>query len=155
MSLKDVFSLIDDKLADVFHAQKYDPAKDREKLIKRLEGTKTKFLQTEPVKGRKDFSVSNNVVEFRPTLPNGAALTLNGRDVAYVPSERFENVIDKLIAAVRAGEIDDQLEGKEAAKRSTTKAPRKPRSDAGSGWSDERRAKFEATMAARKAATKK
>jgi hypothetical protein len=156
MALKDVLSLIDDKLADVFHTRAYDPAKDREKLVKRLEATKAKFLQTEPARGRKDFSVQNNTVAYSPTLPSGDPITLGDKPAPYyIPSERFTDVVDGLIAATKAGELDKALEGKGEAK--VTKPARTPRKkteggSTGRGWTEERRAKFAATVAARNAA---
>jgi hypothetical protein len=156
MALKDIFTLFDDTLADVFAKKAYDPTKDREKLIKRLEAQKAKFLATEPAKGRKDFSIANGVVEFRPTLANGHPLVLNGKEANYVPSERFADVLDYLIDEVKSGQVDDQLAGKEgsAPLPKAARAPRAKREGAsgGSGWSEERRAAFAKTIAARKAA---
>ncbi|MDR6146152.1 hypothetical protein QE363_001945 [Sphingomonas sp. SORGH_AS870] len=153
MALKDIFNLFDDKLADVFAKKAYDPAKDRAKLVKRLETQKAKFLATEPARGAKDFKIANGVVEFRPVLPGGHPLVLGGKEVNYVPSERFADVLDKLIAEVQAGEVDDQLEGKEgSAPMPRARTARAPREGGGKGWSEERRAAYAATIAARKAA---
>ena len=162
MALKDVFSLFDSKLADTFNLKAYDPAPDREKLVKRLQATKAKFLQTEPVRGRKDFSVSNNVVAFSPTLPGGSPMILSGQTTNYIPGERFPEVIDKLVAAVDAGELDKELEAAskgdsltgstpEMPKVRRPRAPRDPHASAKVGWTDERRARFAASIAARKA----
>ncbi|MEJ8629398.1 hypothetical protein P0F65_05245 [Sphingomonas sp. I4] len=61
--------------------------------------------------------------------------------------------MDKLIAEVQAGEVDDQLEGKEgSAPMPRVRAARAPRGGSGKGWSEERRAAYAATIAARKAA---
>lgn len=155
MALKDLFALVDDKLKDVFNRVTYDPAKDREALVRRIDATRTKFLATEPQRGRKDFAVKNNVVEYRPTV-GGRPLALEGREVNYVPSERFTDFLDLLRTEVEGGRLDKEItaaaSGTEAAKPA-----RKPRSDTGKGrggWSDERRARFEASIAARKAAEK-
>lgn len=161
MALKDLFALVDDKLRDIYHIVAYDAAKDRARMIKRIEETKSKFLATEPPRGRKYFGVSNNVVEYRPTLPGGGALVMEKREVSYIPAERFAEFLDGLRAEVAEGNLDKELE---AASKGTpsdpAKPPRSPRSPRtpstsageGAGWSEERRQRFAASIAARKAA---
>ena len=46
MALKDMFALIDDKLADVFHTRKPDPATLRAPVLNAIERTRTQFAQT-------------------------------------------------------------------------------------------------------------
>lgn len=156
MALKDILSLIDHKLKDVYHTVAYSPAKDRAAVAKRLDDTKSKFLATEPPRGKKDFSVANNVVEFRPIVPGAGALMLAGSDVSYVPAERFADFLGGLKAAVEAGELDAELEAAHGDQPKAAKAPRAARAprepSAGAGWSEERRAKFAASIEARKAA---
>ncbi len=158
MALKDILSLIDHKLKDVYHTVAYSPVKDRAAVAKRLDDTRSKFLATEPPRGKKDFSVANNVVEFRPVVPGAGALMLAGSDVSYVPAERFADFLVGLKAAVEAGELDAELEAAhgDQAKTSTTKTPRAPRAPrepgSGSGWSEERRARFAASIEARQKA---
>lgn len=161
MALKDLFALVDDKLKDVFHKVSYDPARDRDALTKRIDATKEKFLATEPPRGRKDFSVKNNVVEYRPTV-GGNPLVLEGREASYIPAERFAQFLDLLRAEVSEGRLDKEItaaaEGNSNANLTGEAKPartRKPRSDAGSGrsgWTEDRRKRFEESIAARKAA---
>lgn len=154
MSLKDILALVDDKLGDVFRTVAYTPDRDRQKFAARIDATKEKFLQTEPPRGKKDFSVANNVVEYRPTL--GGPVKIGGKDVSYVPAERFGDFLTGLKAAVMAGELDKELEA--AGKGDTATTTRAPRvksqgtGGGGRGWSEERRAAFAATIAARNAA---
>lgn len=154
MALKDVLALIDSSLADVFKTVAYTPDRDRKKFADRIDATKAKFLATEPPRGKKDFSVANNVVEYRPTL-NGGAVKIGGKDVSYVPAERFDDFLTGLKAAVLAGELDKELEAAGKGDAATTaRAPRVKSQGTGTGrgWSEERRAAFAATIAARKAA---
>lgn len=153
MALKDLLALVDDKLSDLFEKVAYDGSKDRAKFAKRIDATKEKFLQTEPARGAKDFSVANGVVRYAPTL-SGNPISIGGKTTLHVPSERFSDFLDKLKSAVEAGELDDVIEAA-ATGEGTAKAQRAPRAKreggSGRGWSDERRAAFAATIAARKA----
>lgn len=154
MALKDILGLIDHKLADVFHTVAYSPNRDRAAVAKRIDDTKSKFLATEPARGKKDFSVANNVVEYRPIVPSAGALLIAGKDVSYIPAERFVDFLDGLKAAVEEGELDKELEAAHGGEAVKVKAARKPREpgSVGKGWSEERRAAYAATIAARKAA---
>lgn len=162
MALADLFALVDDKLKDVFHKVTYDPTKDRDKMVKRIDDTKGKFIATEPAKGKKDFSISNGVVEYRPTLPGGGPLVLEKRDVNYVPSERFVDFLTILRAEVAEGRLDKEIEAaatkttasltRHAAKTGSDVASTRTYSGNKAGWSDERRERFAASIAARKAA---
>jgi len=159
MALKDLFGLIDDKLADVFHAKKADPVTLRAPVLRALERTRDQFLATEPARGPKWIRISNGVVAFTPTLRGGHPLPINGQTTVYVPSERFIEFLDRMTEAVEAGEFDAELEnpgngaGQTAkVKVPTTRKPRDPNAPRKAGWSDERRAKFAATVAARNVA---
>lgn len=149
MSLKDLLSLADDKLADVFSRKPFDAEKARLKHIKNLDLTKDQFGRTEPVRGRKSWKAANNVVEYQSAFPIG------GKTTHYVPSERFGEWIDKLKALVTGGTFDSDFAAAEsdtsAKPARAARAPRVP-GESGKGWSEERKAKFAATIAARKAA---
>lgn len=153
MSLSDILALVDDKLSKVFERVSYDPAKDRVKFTKRIDTTREKFLATEPARGAKDFSVANGVVRYEPKL-SGAPVAIGGKTTLFVPSERFADFLTKLKSAVEAGELDGEIEA--AANGDGEAAPKKVRvkseGGAGRGWSDERRARFAASIEARKAA---
>lgn len=153
MALKDLLALVDDKLSNLFEKVAYDGSKDRAKFVKRIDSTKEKFLATEPARGAKDFSVANGVVRYAPTI-SGNPVAIGGKTTLHVPSERFADFLDKLRAAVEAGELDDVIEAA-ATGEGAAKAQRAPRAKreggSGRGWSDERRAAFAATIAARKA----
>lgn len=161
--LKDLFSLVDHKLAEVFHRVSYSPDKDRAAFMKRIDETKGKFLATEPARGKKDFAVENGVVEYRPSLRGGRTIKLQGTDANYIPSERFVEFLDGLRTAVAEGHLDKELEASEATGSTTVTSELKTRTRGagattsgtykdGSGWSESRKAKFAETIAKRKAA---
>ncbi len=144
MSIKDLLSLADDKLQELFHTKPHDPEKARKPIVAGIDRTKSQFASTEPVKGRKWFKIANGVVEVN--LP----FMLGGKSTHYVPSERFNDFLDKLKALVTKGDLDKEIEagvGEVEAKpmRSASGAKR-------AGWSEERRRKHAETVAARKAA---
>lgn len=154
MSLADVLSLVDEKLSKVFEKVSYDPAKDRAKFVKRIDATREKFLQTEPARGAKDFSVANGVVRYSPTL-SGAPVAIGGKTPPlHIPSERFADFLTKLKTAVEAGDLDSEIEA--AANGDAEAAPKtkrvKSEGGSGRGWSTSRREAFAATIAARNAA---
>ena len=153
MALKDILGLIDHKLKDVYHTIAYSPVKDRAAVAKRIDDTKSKYLATEAPRGKKDFSVANNVGEYRPMVPGAGPLLLAGRDVSYIPAERFADFLTGLKTAVEGGELDKELEAAHGDQKPTPpRGPRAARPSDGKGWSEERRARFAASIAARKAA---
>ncbi len=109
MSLKDVLSFIDDKLEAVFHSKPHDPSKARQPVLKRIVAAKHQFESGTTKVPNRWWTVSNNVVAFKPTV-NGKPLLINGKPVSHVPAERFPNFLDKLYAAVEAGELDNSIE---------------------------------------------
>ena len=128
MALKDLIGFIDDTLANVFHAKAPDPAKLRAPVLKAIARTRTQFLQTEPVKGARWFQVNNNVVAFTPRLRGGAPLPINGQTTVFIPSERFPEFLDRLTAAVEAGEFDDEIARPRCSRCGATGDGRAPRS---------------------------
>ncbi|KTT98684.1 hypothetical protein [Sphingomonas sanguinis] len=155
MALKDLLALADKKLQDVFHTKAYDPGSDRERTILRIEDQRAKFLATEPAKGKKDFVVQNKVVQYSPVVPRAGALVIAGETTHYIPSERFTDFLDVLKTEIANGNLDRELEAahsEESKAAKSTRSARAPREGGGKGWSEERRAAYAATIAARKAA---
>jgi len=152
-ALKNLLGLIDDKLEAVFHKKTPDATSLRAKVVEGIDRSRTQFLATEPVRGRKWFKVANNVVAFSPMLPGSVPLLINGKATNYIPGERFTDFLDNMKAAVEAGEFDAELlaepgEAKPAASPRVSTEPKAKRA----GWSPERRAAQAASIAARKAA---
>lgn len=103
MALKDFLALADDKLHELFSTKKPDPTKARASLVKRLDTAATQFGSPEPSRGKKMWSVNNNVVEL--TLP----VAIGGKSTYFFPAERFPDAIKSLKDAVNAGEADADL----------------------------------------------
>lgn len=118
MSLKDVLSLADDKLRETFHLKPHDPVKARKPHLTWLEKKKKAWADIGSKKDR-SIKVNNGVVEFH--LPFAIA----GKDVLYVPSERFGDVLEKLHIAVNSGEADEAIEALNKGARTPGKAPGK------------------------------
>ncbi|KQO06913.1 hypothetical protein [Sphingomonas sp. Leaf242] len=156
MSLLDkLHALIDPALKETFDKKAYDPVKDRAWVVSRLEAAKTQFASTEATRGggKKLWKLANGVVAFSPVRKDGAPLVVNGQTTNFIPSERFGDFLNAMIAAVNAGEFDKEFEADTTAGTTVkVRTPRAPRASAGgTGWSEERKAKFAATIAARKA----
>lgn len=155
--LEKLHALIDPALKETFDRKAYDPAKDRAWVVGRLEAAKTQFASTETTRGggAKWWKLSNGVVAFSPVRKDGMPLVVNGQTTNFIPGERFGDFVAAMIEAVNAGEFDKELAA-ETTNGTTVKVPSKPRASrtstgGGAGWSEERRAKFAATVAARKA----
>ena len=159
MSILDkLHALIDPKLKDTFDKKAYDPAKDRAWVANRLEATKTQFASTETTRGggKRWWQLANGVVAFSPTRRDGHPLVINGQTTLFIPSERFNDFLVTMTEAVSAGEFDKEFEADTTAgttvKVKTARAPRSASGNADRGWSEARKVKFAATIAARKAA---
>ena len=157
MALADIIAKLSPDNAKLFH---HDPDANRRPVLERLAKNREAFNDpSKKVRGRW-FEIGNNqVVAFTPTRPDGQPIVIDGQSVTFWKADEFPGILDAFEAAIKAGEIDDQLEGSTPAgaslpTRQLTKKARKPRSDAGGSreWSEERRAKFAETIAARKAA---
>ena len=151
MALKDFIALADDKLHEAFNRKPHDATKARETMVKRLDKAHEQFHATEPARGRKLFKIQNGIVEL--SLP----FEVSGKSTFHIPSERFADALKHLKTSVTKGELDDELRA--AADKpsgdpapAAAKVPRKQSTGGtGRGWTDERRAKFAATVAARNA----
>ena len=110
MSLASMLGLIKNDLEEAFSRQPFDPAKGRQRLLDGIERSRQQFAQTEPVRGRKWFTVNNNVVAFSPTQGNSGPLTINGLTTNFIPVEAFGQFLDNMQAAVDAGEFDAEIE---------------------------------------------
>lgn len=144
-------------LAEVFNRPAHDPAKARKPLLKGIETAKKQFENGQTKAPNRWWKVSNEVVALTVKL-GGDVFSINGVDTNHMPQERFVEFLDKFTTAVNAGEFDEELahHGNGDAKVRIAKAPRKARDpkapgESGRGWSDERRARFAASIAARKA----
>jgi hypothetical protein len=97
MPLDDFLSLTDDGLR-----AKYETAIDQ------YENGRTKAPN-------RMWTANGDTVKFTPKL-RGEALAISGKTEHFIPSERFVEALNKLIANVEAGELDDLLGGDAATK---------------------------------------
>jgi hypothetical protein len=159
MALKDTLTNFFDNtgLAEVFSRPAYDAEKARKPLLKGIDNAKKQFENGQTKAPNRWWKVSNGVVALTVKVA-GETFDINGVATNHMPEERFPDFLAKFRAAVEAGEFDEEIKhhGNGAAQVHIAKAPRaarKPREGGGgAGWSEERRAKFQETMAARKAA---
>ncbi len=110
MSLASMLGLIDNDLHEAFSRKPFDPAKGRQRLLDGIARSREQFAQTEPVRGRKWFTVNNDVVAFSPTQGNSGPLTINGLTTNFIPVEAFGQFLDNMQAAVEAGDFDAEIE---------------------------------------------
>jgi hypothetical protein len=156
VSLKDIIAKLSPDNAKLYHD---DPDAARRPILERLAKNREAFVDpSKRVRGRW-FDIGNNqMVAFTPIRPDGQPIVIDGQSVTFWSAADFLGILDAFEAAIRNGEIDDQLEGNTPAgaslpTRDLKKAgKRAPRSDAGQKreWTEERRARFAATIAARK-----
>jgi hypothetical protein len=157
VSLKDIIAKLSPENERLFS---HDPEAGRRPMLERLAKNREAFNDpSKRVRGRWFEVGHNGVLAFSPTRPDGQPIVIDGKSVTFWPASDFPEILNAFEAAIVAGEIDDQLDGSTPAGASLParelKTPRKraPRSDAGQKreWSPERRAKFAASLAARKA----
>ncbi|RYE94105.1 MAG: hypothetical protein EOO77_44625, partial [Oxalobacteraceae bacterium] len=158
MALKDIIAKLSPENEKLFH---HDPNAARRPMLERLAKNREAFSDpSKKVRGGKWFTVGNaSMVAFTPTRPDGQPIIIDGKSVTFWPASDFPGILDAFEAAIVAGELDDQLEGTTPAgaslpERELTKPTRQraKRADAGAKreWSPERRAKFAASIAARR-----
>ncbi|MDD1452675.1 hypothetical protein NHF48_019860 [Sphingomonas sp. H160509] len=157
MALKGFLALVDEKLSEAFHYVAPDKTKHRKPFIAALDKAKAQFDDDKPPRGDKAmWSINNKVVHFTPKLGANPVKIHEGKSAFFIPSERFPNALAELRKDVEAGELDSELheaaEGDLLAGGVKLSGHRVERSDkpARAGWSPERRAKYEATQAAKK-----
>jgi hypothetical protein len=157
MALKDTFSNFFDNtgLAEVFSRPAWDAEKARKPLLKGIDAAKKQFESGQTKAPNRWWKVSNGVVALTVKVA-GDTFDINGVATNHMPEERFPEFLSKFRAAVEAGEFDDELKnhgnGDATVHIAKVRKPRAASTGGGSGWSEERRAAFAKTIAARKAA---
>jgi hypothetical protein len=156
--LKGFLDLVDAKLEQAYAYVAPDHTSHRKPFLRGLDKVIEQFESGKPRGGAsRQWSANNNVVRFEPKLLANP-VKVDGKTVFHIPAERFTHAIGELRKSVEAGDLDEALGEAYAGgvKASGEREARQPRQrSAGSvrtGWSEERRAKFEATQAAKKAA---
>lgn len=111
MALKDMMSLIDNKLAEVFHRPAWSKEAARKPLLRGIDHAKRQFETGQTKAPNRWWKVSNGVVALTVKV-KGDTFDINGVATNHMPEERFPEFLDKFKAAVEAGEFDDELKSK-------------------------------------------
>lgn len=152
MLLEAFLALTDKKLAEKYEYVAPDLSKARKPFIAALDKAKAQFDEDKPPRGANAWwSANNGVVRFTPKL-DGEPFAINGETVFDMPIERFPDALAKLRASVEAGELDDALSADPATNPQRFARVQSSAKPSRAGWSKERREKYEATQAAKKAA---
>lgn len=152
MALKGFLALNDKALAEQYEYVAPNKAIHRKPFLAGLAKVEKAFGEGKQPRGSTAmWSAANNVVRFSPKI-GGTPVAIEGETVFYYPAERFLEALADLKREVEAGELDDTLHS--AVENVGTRAAARGDSAIGrvrAGWSPERRAKFEATQARKKA----
>lgn len=134
MAFEGFLEFSDPTLADKFWRKKFDPAKDRKAFIKRLETTKSQFDEKRTKAPNRLWSLNDDgdTVHFVP-MYRGESPFIKGELDHYVAAESFLDALDKLIADVKAGDLDDFFEEITDSKEITDEAPAKSNGRGGRG----------------------
>jgi hypothetical protein len=82
-------------------------------------------------------------------------LVLEGQEYFYVAKEKLAAFYEEVKSQILAGDHDDALKALDEPEKPAGRTPRAPREgkrEGNFGWSDERKARFKATIAAKQAA---
>ena len=114
----------------------------RAAALKSVDATLNNYRSATPTKARKSYKINadNGAVEW--TLP----VPVNGVAVFYETSDEFEAAVADYREWLASDKANGALEAKARGEGASKLA-----SGSGKGWSPERRARFEATQAAKKA----
>lgn len=145
------FDFIDDTLEKAYQYVAPDHTAHRKPFVKGLKRVIETFEGGRQPRGDSAmWSASNNVVRFIPKIANRQVMLKEGKPVYYVPAERFVDAVKNLIEEVEAGKHDDALaKAKDAGSKGETDT--RGVGTVRAGWTAERRARYEATQAAKKA----
>lgn len=151
MGLKDFLALNDKALAKQYDYVAPDKTIHRKSFLIGLTTVERQFGEgRQPRSGM--WSAKNDVVRFEPKLSN-APVEIEGETVFHIPSERFLDALKTLRTEVEAGTLDDALHAAHegaVAKSSPSKVDDRVGS-VRAGWSPERRERFAASIAAKRA----
>ncbi|HEX8553593.1 MAG TPA: hypothetical protein VF695_02695 [Sphingomonas sp.] len=151
MALKDMIGIIDNKLVDIFNRPSFDADKARKPLLRGIARTLDQFEGGKVNAPGRWWFVKNDVVALTVKL-DGDILEINGVGTNHMPAERFPEFLAAMRTAVEAGEFDDVLAARNHQGDTKVRIPRaKRQGGTPRAWSDEQRARYQATLAARRA----
>jgi hypothetical protein len=108
MPLSDFLSLTDDTLREQFEAKPVDKTAIRKPFKKALGAAIKQFEEGRTKAPNRMWTANGDTVKFTPKL-KGQPLAISDKTELFIPSERFVEALNKLIANVDAGELDDLL----------------------------------------------
>ncbi|WP_242152554.1 hypothetical protein [Sphingomonas sp. BAUL-RG-20F-R05-02] len=108
MALKDLVSLIDNKLSETFNRKEAKPEQLRAPLLKGIEQATKQFENGSTKAPGRWWKASNGVVALTVKL-KGETFDINGVATNHFPEERFGDFMKAFKAAVDAGEFDAEL----------------------------------------------
>lgn len=120
MPLNDFLSLTDDGLRAKYEAKPVDKTAVRKPLIKALKTAIDQFNTGRTKAPNRMWTANGDTVKFTPKL-RGEALAISGKTEHFIPSERFVEAVNMLIANVESGELDDLLGADAPTKSGATK----------------------------------
>lgn len=109
MALKDLISFLDNGLEGNFRGDGHAAEAAREHVLRGIERTREDWGKHERLDGSRWVAVSNGVVAFTPTRPDGGPIEINGVTTNFIAAERFPDFLTHFADAVRAGEFDHAL----------------------------------------------
>ena len=138
----------DEKAREAYHTKPFDIEGARAKAAKWLDKIGEQ-ISSGATRGKRNWSHSNN--SFHIQLP----FAHNGVDAVHRAGDKVADYLKSFKEAIVGGKFDDSIRAHHESTDTTAtpvKTTRKPREGGGGkGWSEERRARFAASIAARNA----
>ena len=101
--------LIDNTLGTHFHTPVYDPKAGQKKLVRVIDlAAKQHSENITRAPNRSWATGNNNAISFAPKI-DGKPVRIGGKEINYVPAERFQDFLSGLKAAVEAGDLDKEI----------------------------------------------
>lgn len=101
--------LIDNTLGTHFHTPVYDPKVGQKKLVRVIDLAAKQHKEGITRAPNRSWAVgNNNAISFAPKI-DGKPVRIGGKEINYVPAERFQDFLTKLKAAVEAGDLNKEI----------------------------------------------
>lgn len=101
--------LIDNTLGTHFNAPVYKAEDGRKKLVKQIDLAAKQHKEGTTRAPNRAWSLgNNNAISYSPKV-DGEPVLIAGKEINYVPAERFQDFLSALKAAVEAGDLDKEI----------------------------------------------
>jgi Tfp pilus assembly protein PilN len=111
MALKDYLNVIDNQLKAVFDRKSANPTKMRRPLLRGIDRALAQFRSGSTGAAKGWWRLKNGVVALTVKV-DGNTFDINGVATNHMPADRFEEFLERMRAAVEAGEFDAELANK-------------------------------------------